>query len=203
MTLEEKILSDAKSLFMRYGLRSVTMDDIAKHLGISKKTIYQYVDHKKDLINKILVNHTNEETCIVDRIQDGSKDAIDEILRIAKYVILQLSQLSPNTIYDLQKYYQQSYQIWESFHQEVVFEVIKRNIVRGKEEGLYRSDLDEQFIAKIYIEMTRMLSDPEKFPMMGKQFDKMYKQFINYHVRGLVSGKGFKILNKYINKIPA
>ncbi len=190
-------------LFMRYGIKSVTMDDIAKHLGMSKKTIYQHVSHKKDLLNRILTEHTNEETCIVDQIQKDSTDAIDEILKIAKYVIVQLSQLSANTIYDLKKYYKQSYQIWESFHQEVIFEVIKSNIKRGKEEKLYRYEIDEMFIAKIYIEMTRMLSDEHIFPMMGSNFNQMYKQFINYHVRGLVNEKGFELLNKYISKIPA
>ena len=200
MTTEEKILSDSKMLFMRYGIKSITMDDIAKHMGMSKKTIYQYVSNKEELLNKILTDHTAAETDAIHQIHQMAKDAIDEMIMIAKYVIKQLKGLSPNTIYDLQKYYQKSFKVWEAFHHEVVFNIVKSNIERGMSEGLYRSDLNARFISKVYIETTKLLTDEVTFPLFDKHFDDLYKQFIKYHIRGIVSDKGYKKLNNYLNK---
>lgn len=201
MELEEKIIKDSKALFMKYGIKSVSMDDIAKQLGISKKTIYQYFSNKADLLSQVLQQHTSNEKCEFENIKEDSEDAIDEIVKMARYAIEQLKGLSPHTVYDLQKYYGDSYKAWEKFHRRYVFDLIKENMLRGIQEKLYRSDINADFIAKIYIEMINVLTDRDKFPMFDKHFDKLYLQFINYHLRGVVSDLGSKQLEKHLNKI--
>ena len=201
MKLDQKIIVDSEAMFMKYGIKSVSMDDIAKRLGISKKTIYQHFSTKKDLLNRVLERHTAQEKCEIENIRDNSEDAIHEIVQMARFAIQKLQNLSPHTLYDLQKYYCESFSVWDQFHKNHIFDIIKGNILRGIEEKLYREDINPDFIAKIYIEMINVLTDEEKFPLMDKQFDKLYLQFINYHLRGLVSDKGYNQLEKHLNKI--
>ena len=105
MDIKQQILIKSMEMYMRYGIKSITMDDISRKLGISKKTLYQYVDNKGDLINKIFEIEMAKEKETVTKITEESKDAIDEILGIAKYVTQQLREYSPTIMYDLQKYY--------------------------------------------------------------------------------------------------
>ena len=103
--MKEKIIQKAAEMFITLGFKSVTMDDIARELGISKKTLYQYVENKNDLIGQIFQERIkNEKQCMAD-IREEATDAVDEILRIARYVIQELRQMSPTTMYDLRKYY--------------------------------------------------------------------------------------------------
>ncbi|MEO1713366.1 MAG: helix-turn-helix domain-containing protein, partial [Bacteroidota bacterium] len=110
MTLERDILSRSKRLFLRYGIRSVTMDDISKEMGISKKTLYQYVDNKADLIRRILYQTLQEEKAAQEKISQAAQDAIQEMIGIVKHVTKMLSMVPPSTLYDMQKYYRES---WE------------------------------------------------------------------------------------------
>ena len=201
MELDHRIVLKSTDLFLRFGIKSVSMDDIAKELGISKKTIYQYFSNKQDLLNTILQEQTTMEKSVVEDILRDSRDAIDEILKIARFVIEQLKEVSPHTIYDLQKYYNDSYRAWDNHHKKYIFTVIKNNILRGIEEGHYRNDIHADFLAKVYIEMINLVTDSEKFPLFERHFDQMYEQLINYHIRGLVSHEGYKKLEKYLNKV--
>ena len=110
MELREKILLKVTELFMRYGVKSISMDDISSQLGISKKTLYQFVDNKKDLIQKVFERHIEEEMAAMKIIVNESENAVEEIVRIAQYVTQLLREMSPKTLYDLQKYYRS---IWD------------------------------------------------------------------------------------------
>lgn len=197
MSAREKILEESTGLFLRYGVKSITMDDIASNLGISKKTLYQFVDNKTDLIYQVCHQHIMAEKAIIDKIVSDSKDAIDEILSIAAYVTNLLRQLSPTTVYDLQKYYKASWKVMEGLHNEHVYHVIKNNVDRGIKEGLYRDDLDADIIAKLYVGKTNMVVDPELFPLKEYNLEKLFSEYIHYHIHGIASQKGLTLLRKH------
>ncbi|MCR9290316.1 MAG: TetR/AcrR family transcriptional regulator [Bacteroidetes bacterium] len=197
MELKQQILFKAMEMFMRYGIKSITMDDLSRKLGISKKTLYRFVDNKGDLINKIFEIETAKEKEMVTKITNESKDAIDEILGIAKLVIQQLREYSPTLIYDLQKYYRESWMKIEAYHSEYVYGIIKTNLERGIKEGYYRENLNADIIAKLYVEQTLSVVNEDTFPLKEYNREKLYKAFINYHIHGIASPSGIKLLEQY------
>ena len=194
MELKQQILFKTLEMFMRYGIKSITMDDISRKLGISKKTLYRFVDNKGDLINKIFEIEMANEKETVTKITTESKDAIDEILGIAKYVTQQLREYSPTIMYDLQKYYRESWQKIEAYHTEYVYGVLKANLERGIKEGLYRNDLNPDIVAKLYVGKTLIVVDEEVFPLKEYNREKLYKEYITYHIHGVASPKGLEVL---------
>lgn len=187
-------------MFMRYGIKSITMDDISRKLGISKKTLYRFVDNKGDLINKIFEIEMAREKETVTKITAESEDAIDEILGIAKYVTQQLREYSPTIMYDLQKYYHESWLKIEDYHKEYVYGVLKANLERGIQEGLYRDDLNVDIIAKLYVGKTLIVVDEEVFPLKEYNRENLYKEYINYHIHGVASPKGLEVLHRKLRE---
>ena len=197
MDSKQAVLSKIEMMFFRYGIKSVTMDDISHHLGISKKTLYQFVDNKRDLIQQIFQKSIDEEVEAIDKIVAESKDAIEEILGIAEYITQQLRQISPQTLYDLQKYYRKSWQMMEAYHNQYNQEIIKANILRGIEEKVYRQDISADIIAKLYVGKNSLLVDEDIFPLKKYNTEKLFVEHIRYHIYGIASKQGLKLLEKY------
>lgn len=197
MDTEKKILAAIEQLFMRYGLKSVTMDDIARELGMSKKTLYQHVDNKADLIHKVMFHHVEAELETMEEIRSNSKDAIDEMLGVSKHVTQMLRQMSPTVIYDMHKYYRTTWEMVEGFHKKHIYDFIKTNLERGIKEGLYRKEFDPDIVAKFYIAKTLIVVDEEIFPLREYNKETLFKAFIEYHIHGVASAKGLKKLEQY------
>ena len=186
---------------MRYGLKSVTMDDIARHLGISKKTLYEYVDNKADLIGKILDSRVAFEQRMMQQIKEESDDAVEEMLKLARYSIQMLRKLSPTAVYDLKKYYKDLWMAMESLHLKEAYEIIRNNIERGIEQGVYRSDMDPAIISRLYIGKINHVVDDDMFPTSKYDKANLFKEFFNYHMHGIASPKGLELLEKHYQKI--
>lgn len=195
-----KILSGADQLFMRYGIKSMTMDSVSKELGISKKTLYQFVDNKTDLLEQVIRWHLQVELADLLEIRKNAKDAIDEILGMAKYGVQKLRELNPTTVYDLQKHYKEVWNLLESLHTEQVYTFIKENLEQGIEQGLYRSDLNADIIAKLYGGKTVLVVNEDLFPLRDYNKEKLFEEYIQYHIHGVASAKGLKQLEKYLSK---
>jgi len=195
---EKKIMAAIEQLFLRYGIKSVTMDDIARKLGMSKKTLYQYVDNKKDLVHKVMEQHIEIELEAMAQIRSTSIDAIDEMLGVSKYVTQVLREMSPTTVYDMHKYYRRTWDMVEAFHQKHIYEFIKINLEKGVEEGLYRKDFDPDIIAKFYVAKTLLVVDEEMFPLRNYSKENLFKAFLEYHIHGVASVKGLKKLEQHL-----
>ncbi|MEM9916749.1 MAG: TetR/AcrR family transcriptional regulator [Bacteroidota bacterium] len=200
MEARKKVLNQAEMMFMRYGIKSVTMDDIARDLGMSKKTLYQFVSNKADLIQQIFAKLIESEKEAIHSIVENAGNAVEEILNIGKYILQQLRSISPRTLYDLHKYYRDSWELIQALHQKHVYFVIKNNLDRGIEEGLYRSDIDSDIVAKLYIGKTSSVVDEDLFPLRKYNKETLFKEFIKYHLHGVASQKGLKLLDKYSGK---
>lgn len=175
------------------------MDEVARTLGISKKTLYQYVNNKADLIKKGLVMHIEEEKQALEEIQQNAENSIDEMIKISKYVSQTLQKVNPSVIHDLRKYYQSSWELMESLHFQHTYFMIKKNIEKGITEGLYREDIRADIIAKLYIGRMDLVVDKNLFPIGEYTFSQIHSNMITYHLHGIMSGKGteiFEALNK-------
>jgi AcrR family transcriptional regulator len=192
-----RVLSGAEGLFMRYGIKSVTMDDVARELGVSKKTLYLHVDNKADLIRKIIVAHISAEKAAMAEIVKSSDDAIDEMMKVARYMLRLLRQISPNLIYDLRKYHSDSWTLLESLHKGYMYDLIRGNLERGVSQGLYRADLDPDIIARLYVGKTRVVVDEDIFPLDTYKREHLYAISMEYHIRGVASSRGLERLTSW------
>ncbi len=193
---KQEILEASTKLYMKHGIRSVSMDDLARHLGISKKTIYQYYENKEALVEDIVHLHVEKEKMEIANILKHSNNAIDEMHQIAKMVLRTLGEVSSGTMFDLQKYYRKQWVKITELEKKLTFEVIKQNLIRGKAAGIYRDTVNEDIVARLYVEMAHSIVDDDIFSMQefGKQ--ELYKQAFNYHINGILSPKGEILFQK-------
>src|ERR1035438_1244916 len=142
MEADERILTAAKELFWKYGIKSITMDDIGKELGMSKKTIYTYFKDKDAVVLEISKNEFNLRKKECDEICSQSKNAIHEIILMMKQMGQMFSVMHAKLFYDLQKYHPDAWQVFNDFKVNYILQSIEKNLKRGIEEGLYRPELN-------------------------------------------------------------
>ena len=194
MNTKDKILVGSFDLFMRYGIRSVTMDDIANQLGISKKTIYQFIDNKKHLIKTVILNYLKSDEKAILKILSEADNAIDEMFALAKHVNTFLARMKPTLMYDLQKYYREEWSLIRKQHFAFIHSVIKKNIERGVEQKIYRGDIDPEIISRFYTQVSECCTDESLFPSSEYPKTVLFLEHLTYHMFGLANENGRKIL---------
>ncbi len=199
MKESDKIISTAKELFFRYGIKSISMDDLSKELGMSKKTIYQYVENKEDLVRQTINDHIAKSTSQINDIYENkSFNAIDLLVEVAKINHSILRKMNPSAVFDLKKYYKNCWTIIENHHDEFITAYIKQNLELGISEGLYRSGLNVDIITKMYVSQLEQITNNVLFPPDLFNIADVYVEFIKYHVLGISTEKGVKYFTKII-----
>ena len=183
---------------MSLGLKSVSMDDIARKLGISKKTLYTVVANKHELISLVLSCEYDEDHEAMARHKMESGDAIDEYLKNSRYFIRGMREISPTTVYDLRKYYPDIWQEQMNAHQSSYIGSIQLNVERGMEEGLYRDDLEPEVIAHFYFGTMNVLMDRVRFPGTERPLADVISQHAAYHLNGIVNQFGRDRMEEYL-----
>ncbi len=191
------LLQKTGELFKKYGVKSYTMDDVAKELGMSKKTIYQFVENKAELVRLTMQAYLEAEQNQLEGILTASKDSIDEMIHMVAYFYNQVREFNPSVLNDLQKYYPETWEIYNNYRFDFMLAMITKNIKSGVAQGVYRPDLDADVIAKIYIANIDVLINQDIFPSKKYVFIDTYKEYLNYHLRGIVSEKGLKYLEQH------
>src|SRR4030095_1538700 len=199
-TAQETIWLDrVESLFMRFGIKSITMDDVARELGISKKTLYQMVESKDELVIKVLNHHiVREKSQCICNSQDAA-NAIDEIFSIMDSNSQELSQMKTNILNDLQKYHRDAWLMIRNFHYDFVLKIIRENILRGRKEGLYREDFDPDIIAKLHLSTVFNLFDEQLFPSGSTSKVVLFKEYMMHFLHGIASAEGLIYLKKKLS----
>lgn len=196
--MKEKIINKASDLFLTLGFKSVTMDDIANELGISKKTIYVHFPKKTDLVESTTMHMFHTISHGIGCICALKKNPIEEIYDIKNFVRDHLKNEKSSPQHQLQKYYPRIYETVKQKQFEVMNECVKENLNRGIELKLYRSNLNIDFIARLYFNTMVAMKDPKLFPLKYFSMNTLMDNFLEYHVRGICTEKGNKILNEVI-----
>lgn len=197
---KEVILEHAQKIFMRYGLKSVTMDDISRELKISKKTLYRFVTDKNDLVAQVMQAHITKDQAVVNEMAKNSKNAIEEIMTISEYVGSMVGNLHPSVHYDMEKYYPEAWEIFINHKRHFVLNCMSQNMVRGIKEGFYRKDLNVPILALLYVGRIDMVFDGQLFPPEHFNFRDVFVEMIHYHLRGISSEKGINYLTENYKK---
>ncbi len=195
----DQIIEGALKLFMRDGVKSVNMDDVSTFLGISKKTLYQHVDNKGDLLEKAFRLYQNRILDIINTIQKKNENPIDELFDIDEQVCHILKNRPPMLINNLEKYHPSVWEILEVVRKEHIFSCVTQNIERGKSHGLYRKTVNSDIIAKLMMNTIEALVDDELFPLTHYDFKSLLKENRIYHIRGIATSKGINYLEKKLN----
>lgn len=196
--MKQQIRQAAEKLFLRYGIRSVSMDDIARELGISKKTLYQQVDNKSVLVQEIIETRHAEEQAEIKVYKKNAATAVEEMVLVARYIVDRMRVLSPSFRYDLEKYYPIIHKKLETFHHTFYLKKIEENIKKGKKEGLYRKNIDERIIARLFMGMMSIISQDQFFPVHEFPLDDLVRRSFIYHMRGIISPQGRIVLTEYL-----
>ena len=196
--MKDKIIQKATELFITLGFKSVTMDDISQEMGISKKTIYAHFSNKKALVKAVTLYVFETISHGIDCICELDKNPIEELYEIKKFVMLQLKDEKSSPQFQLQKYYPEIHDTLKDKHFEKMHECTLSNLQRGVSQGLYRENLDIDFVARIYFIGVHGIKDDSIFPI--QQFPKaaLFEEYLEYHLRGIVTKEGLKTLNKFI-----
>ncbi|MEO8932926.1 MAG: TetR/AcrR family transcriptional regulator [Xanthomarina sp.] len=198
--MRDKILINAADMFLNYGFKSVTMDDIASKIGISKKTIYQHFDTKTKLIEATthymfeLISHGIDCICALN------KNPIDEIFEIKKFTMEHLKDEKSSPQHQLQKYYPKIFKKLKTNQFSIMQDCITSNLTRGVKEGYYRDSIHIEFVSRLYFNTMMGMKDNDVFPIKNFPMSMLMDNYLEYHIRGISTEKGIAKLNNIINQ---
>jgi AcrR family transcriptional regulator len=196
----KRILTRARELFMQYGIRSVSMDDIAANLGISKKTIYQYFSDKDEIVKEVIIFKIKESEDSCNHWHQVAENAIDELFKIMEMVEEIFRSMNPSVILDLKKYHPAAYAIFEDHRNNFIYNNIRENLLWGIKEELYRSEINVDLMAKFRINTMLLPFDPAFLNKQKLSLAEVEKNILESYLFGLVSLKGYKLTLKYQQK---
>ena len=195
--IEKEILTRSVSLFNRYGLRPVTMDDIAKDLSISKKTLYKYFANKEELVRKgVNESFTSISSRMLALLDYKDGNAIDMLFQMDAQICVSIEEHDPSIQFQLERYYPEVSASLEKRKREIIFRLITENIKRGKEEGIYREELNAEIVSFLYYSRARLMLQEESFFEQSKwSITEIMREILIYHIRGIASADGIEYLD--------
>ncbi|WP_026768404.1 TetR/AcrR family transcriptional regulator [Asinibacterium sp. OR53] len=197
MDIQERIVLKAHELFMRYGIRSVSMDEIANHLGMSKKTIYQFFADKDALVESVIdieISRTRED-CSVHR--QKSENPVHEIFLAVDMLQELLKSMNPSLMFDLEKYHARAFQKISEHKNRFLYDVIKSNLEKGIRDELYRPEINTDIMTRYRLATTFLLFNPELFSTGKYTLPQVMEEITDNFLYGLVTTKGLKLIQKY------
>ncbi len=197
MEARERIAFVAGELFMKYGIRSVSMDDIANNLGMSKKTLYQYYADKDELVAAVVEAHINHIQSDCATCRTDAKNAIEEVFITLERIIDELSNMNPMLLYDLEKFHFSSFQRFRDHKNKFLLQVIRNNIEWGIKDDLYRPDVDIDVLSKFRIESLMIPFNISVFPPTKYNPVHTSRIIIEHFIYGMATVKGHKLIQKY------
>ena len=190
----ENLLKKVNDLYTRYGIRSVTMDDISRELGISKKTLYQHVKDKEDLVDKVMMYEFSIRRSFMET--GNSRNAIEDLFYLNNKINKIIKETNPSKMYDLRKYYSTVFEKIAKLKREKTMNVMIQNFRKGKSEGLYRKDFDEEILAKMYVLRMDRVSHDDIVSISEFTSAKFIYEIFIYHIRGIANEEGIKYFEK-------
>jgi AcrR family transcriptional regulator len=194
------ILETSNELFLNLGFKSVTMDEIASKLGVSKKTIYKYFANKTELVAAVTEYMFDTVSCGIDGICALKMNPIEEIFSIKRFIMRNLKDEKSSPQYQLQKYYPKIYASLTQKQFHVMQVCVLNNLKKGIENGLYRKSIDLEFISRIYFNGMVGIKDKDLFPLTDYSMNTLMNHYLEYHLRGISTEKGLQELKKQLTQ---
>jgi len=197
MDTRERIVTESLKLFMRYGIRSITMDTIAENLGISKRTIYELFKTKDELLASCIIHIMAEEEKNNKEIMNHADNVIDAFLTYIKKSVNTMKSINPMFFYDAKKYHPEVFRRKGEERKEKDYNRLINLINKGKQEGYIRQDINEDIIAKLIMEQFKIIGNDELFPPDRYSKSEIFENIAINFIRGIATGEGLKIIDGY------
>ncbi len=192
--MKSVIIEKATTLFLQLGFKSVTMDDLAVSLGISKKTLYIHFENKHQLVKEVAYSIFEKVTKDIIKIKKGASNPIEEFhcVKIEAMKYLGNEKTSPN--YQLQKFFPKIYEDFKTKEYQYLGKLVKNSLQNGIDLGLFQNDIDVEFVSRLYLNGIRGIRDIEIFPIEQFKIEDLFEKYLDYHLRAIVTPKGLKSL---------
>ena len=193
--MKDKIINKAKEMFLRLGFKSITMDDIACEMCISKKTIYKYFSNKDILIEESIQAVHKEIRATLNKIAEENFNAIEENFEVKRMFREMFKSAESSPIYQLKKHYPEIYDKVLSMQVSVCEDCFRQNITKGIREGLYRENLDIDNYVKFYYTLIFNINENT---MLEKEAHELEVKALEYHIRAMATLAGIIELEKHL-----
>jgi AcrR family transcriptional regulator len=198
---KNELLFQIAAIILRLGIKSVTMDDLARELGTSKKTLYAHFGDKRTMIQSLVASHVAHDKAFCEQQRSLAENAIDEMFRVTSFVTERIKEANPTFFYDLKNSYPKAFKAMQEYKWNYVLSVILENMHKGVAEGLYLDDLDADVVARVYLQNVDAVFGGELFNGLNKAPYQLFLNLFQLHMRGIVSEKGLKVLTKKIEDV--
>lgn len=187
-------------LYNRFGIKSVTMDDVSRELGISKKTLYECITDKSELVSHVMQMVYKYHGDKLEEISDSGLNAIEELMEVNRYMTEMVKELNQTLLYDLRKYYPELYNELMEEQRRRMHKAILKNLRKGQEEGLYRKEMNSEIIAKLHMTRMEYRFSHDSFLLNDIDSEQVMREIFIYHLHGIANENGIRILNEILNK---
>ncbi len=198
---KQDIIEKVKLLYHEFGIRSVTMDDVVREIGISKKTLYQHFSDKSELVGAVMDDLFEQRKIEMEHALAKKQNAIEKMLTNYSLQLRMIKEHKPTLIYDLKKYYPETYQKVTIRKRKFIYDSVLQNLRRGKTEGLYRAEINEEIIARLNLMRIEAIMSTGIFTSDEIMTSGFFREVFTYHIYGIVNTKGRNYLEQNIDKL--
>jgi AcrR family transcriptional regulator len=195
----DRIIQGGEDLFLKAGIKSVTMDDIAKHLGVSKKTIYHFFKDKNELVVALVKKKLREDEDQMCGYISQSGNVIEEMINMMKCSEEIFSRINPIVVHDMQKYHPEAWKHFQDFKADVLIRTLEELLSKGIKQGYIRPEIDVKIIARMRVAQVELGFNTTQFPLAEFSPWKVQVQFLEHFNYGICTLKGYKLLDQYKN----
>lgn len=199
MSTPNKILKGAEELVFKFGIKNITMDDIARHLSMSKKTIYKYYKEKDEIVHSLMQLSIEDDKCRIKRIYDSKLNVVEEVFEMMKEMRELFSKINPIVFHELHKYYPETWKEFQKFKSEFIQEMVERSLTKGQKDGYIRKDINTKLLAKLRVENIEMTLNGSVFPHDKYNMLDVQIAITEHFLYGVCTLKGHKLINKHKN----
>jgi len=197
MEIKDRILHHAQTLFMRNGIKSVSMDDIAADLAMSKKTLYKTFTNKDEMVFAVMQQHLTATQGECEQLKRHATSAIDELFRMMDWMRRQFAEVHPSIFYDMQKFHPATWQLWVRHKHEYILAQTVDNLRWGIAEELYRPELDVEVLARLRLAQIELAFNTDVFPARQFEVARLQQTILEHFMLGVATLKGHKLINSY------
>ena len=196
---EKSIIDTSTELFLEFGFKTVTMDDIAEHMKISKKTIYNFFTNKETLVQKVVFSMYTHITTKLEDIREQTKNPITELYEIKMFIMQQLKGEKTSPLHQLRKYYPDIHKELQKKQFDFMTKSVRKSLKKGVEMKLFRPSIDIDFISRMYFNGMVGIKNVELFPIEKYRPEQLMESYLDYHLRAIITAKGKNFLSSFTN----
>jgi TetR/AcrR family transcriptional regulator, cholesterol catabolism regulator len=199
MEIKERIIAKAREQFFRYGVKSVTMDDIARELGISKKTIYQHFEDKDAIVHQLMMAEMANDMCEWNELDGSSNNVIEKIVKSMDIIKQAFAEINPSAFFDIKKYHPKTWELFQEHKQNFIMESIRKELLQGIEQGFFRADIKVEILVRMRLEQIEIGFDPHLFPPNKFSLIEVELTMLDHYIRGILTQKGLEVYQEFMH----